>query len=323
MVLKVENLHTHMATRAGTVRALDGVDLEVAAGETIGIVGESGSGKTMTALSIMRMVPAPNGRIVDGHIWFEGEDLVTKSEAEMQRIRGNLISMIPQDPMTSLNPLFTVGDQLLESVRRNGRMSKKDAKDRAVELLRDVRIPDPAARLNNYPHEMSGGMRQRVVGAMALAGDPKVIIADEPTTSLDATVQLKYLQLLERIQEETGVAIIFITHDFGVVAKICDKVAVMYAGRIVESGDVRQLFNEPAHPYTRALISSLPTLDEEDTDKLPAIAGQPPEPTNLPEGCSFSPRCPSVHSACTEKPPKFETAVGHESRCWLSLEKTA
>ncbi len=238
----------------------------------------------------------------------------------MTRIRGRRIAMIPQDPMTSLNPVYTIGDQLQESIRKAGPIGKGAATERATELLREMKIADPAARLGNYPHQMSGGMRQRVVGAMAIAGVPQLLIADEPTTSLDATVQLQYLHLLKRIQERTGVAIIFITHDFGIVAKMCDRVAVMYAGKIVETGTVRDVFNAPAHPYTRALIASLPDLDD-DAERLPTVRGQPPEPLDLPVGCSFAPRCPAVHDRCVVDPPLLAAGEGHSARCWL-LEGT-
>jgi oligopeptide/dipeptide ABC transporter ATP-binding protein len=316
MVLRLEGLKTYLSTRAGVVKALDGVDLEVRSGETLGIVGESGSGKTMTALSIMRLVPEPAGRIVGGHIWFEGEDLVQKSQSEMTRIRGRKIAMIPQDPMTSLNPVHTVGSQMLESIQLVQHRSKTAASARAVRLLDEMNIADAAPRLRYYPHQMSGGMRQRVVGAIALAGMPTVLIADEPTTSLDATVQLQYLQLLQRIQKDTGLAIIFITHDFGIVARICDRVAVMYAGKVAELADVRELFSNPAHPYTRALIESLPNVDE-DVDVLPAIEGQPPDLARLPPGCSFAPRCPYAFERCHQDPPAFTVAEEHTARCWL------
>jgi oligopeptide/dipeptide ABC transporter ATP-binding protein len=315
MLLQLEGVRTHLSTRAGMVKALDGVDLAVARGEMLGVVGESGSGKTMTALSIMGLLP-PRGRIVDGHIWFEGEDLAQKSEHEMERIRGRGIAMIPQDPMTSLNPVYTIGDQLAESIHKAGPITKAAASQRAIELLREMNIADPAARLSNYPHQMSGGMRQRVVGAMAIAGVPSLLIADEPTTSLDATVQLQYLHLLKRVQERTGVAVIFITHDFGIVAKICDRVAVMYAGRIVESGPVREVFAAPSHPYTQALIASLPDLNE-TLARLPTVEGQPPEPLDLPAGCSFAPRCPFAFERCSEMPPMLPVSDRHSARCWL------
>jgi oligopeptide/dipeptide ABC transporter ATP-binding protein len=315
-LLRLEGLKTQFSSRAGVVNVLDGVNLEVRSGETLGIVGESGSGKTMTALSIMRLVPEPAGKIVEGHIWFEGEDLVRKSQSEMTRIRGRRIAMIPQDPMTSLNPLYTVGNQILESINAVQRRPKAEARARARHLLHDVNIADAELRLKNYPHQMSGGMRQRVVGAIALAGTPSLIIADEPTTSLDATVQLQYLQLLQQIQRDTGAAIIFITHDFGVVAKMCDRVAVMYAGKIVELADVRELFDQPAHPYTKALIDSLPSV-ERDVEFLPTIKGQPPDLAALPPGCSFAPRCPHTFERCQQYPPAFTVSEGHIARCWL------
>jgi oligopeptide/dipeptide ABC transporter ATP-binding protein len=322
VVLRLEGLSTHFATPRGVVKALDEVDLEVRSGETLGIVGESGSGKTMTALSIMGLVPEPSGRIVGGHIWFDGEDLVTKTPREMAKIRGRRITMIPQDPLTSLNPVYTVGNQMLESIRMVRHEGAAAARSRAADLLTDVNIADAPLRLGDYPHRMSGGMRQRVVGAIALVGTPAVLIADEPTTSLDATVQLQYLQLLRRLQKEHGMAIIFITHDFGVVAKMCDRVAVMYAGRIVEVSKIRDLFNNPAHPYTKALIESLPSTDR-DLELLPTIGGQPPELEQLPPGCSFSPRCRHAFDRCREapQPPDFVVADDHSARCWL-LEHT-
>jgi oligopeptide/dipeptide ABC transporter ATP-binding protein len=317
VVMRLEGLKTYFSTRAGVAKGLDGVDLEVRSGETLGIVGESGSGKTLLALSIMGLVPRPAGRIVGGHIWFEGEDLVGKSRSDMTRIRGRKIAMIPQDPMTSLNPMYTVGNQLLESIRMARRESKADSLERARGLLKAVSIPDTTRQLGNYPHQMSGGMRQRVVGAIAMAGTPTILIADEPTTALDATVQLQYLELLRRIQRETGVAIIFITHDFGVVAKMCDRVAVMYAGKIVESARVRDLFDSPAHPYTTGLIASVPRVDE-DVEVLATVAGQPPDLIALPPGCSFAPRCPFAFDRCrTAFPPYFNLTENHSACCWL------
>ena len=248
-ILEVQDLRTHFFTRTGVVKAVDGVSFSLHPGETLGIVGESGCGKSMTALSIMGLVPQPAGRIVGGQVLLEGEDLLQMSTREMQQIRGREICMILQDPMTSLNPVYTVGNQLMETLRM-AKVGLKGLRDRAIEALARVNIASPESRMANFPHQMSGGMRQRVVGAIALAGVPKVLIADEATTSLDATIQLQYLQLLKDLQAETGLAIIFITHDFGVVAKMCDRVAVMYAGRIVESADVRSLFNNPSHPYT-------------------------------------------------------------------------
>lgn len=315
VILHVEGLKTYFYSRRGVAKAVDGVDLEVRKGETIGIVGESGSGKSMTALSIMRLVPAA-GRIVDGHIWFEGEDLVQKSQHDMERIRGRRIAIIPQDPMTSLNPVLTVREQLTESIRLTLPLSNDRPQDRALELLRMVSIADPKLRMSNYPHQMSGGMRQRVVGAIGIASSPQVLIADEPTTSLDATVQLQYLRLLKQIQDETGVAIIFITHDFGIVAEICDRVAVMYAGKVVEVATVRDAFDRPAHPYTRALIESVPTVDK-DVDVLPTIPGSPPTLDDLPVGCAFAPRCRYAFARCSSDPPDFLVGTQHRARCWL------
>jgi oligopeptide/dipeptide ABC transporter ATP-binding protein len=318
IVMRVEGLRTHLTTKAGIVKAVDGVDLDVRSGETLGIVGESGSGKSMTALSIMGLLPQPAGRIVGGHIWFEGEDLVAKSQEAMSKIRGRKIAMIPQDPMTSLNPVYTIGNQIEESIRlAQGRGSKTSARHSAVDLLSAVSIADPLRQLRSYPHRLSGGMRQRVVGAIAMAGALTVLIADEPTTSLDATVQLQYLEVLKRIQRDTGAAIIMITHDFGVVAKICDKVAVMYAGKVVESGPVREVFNNSSHPYTQALISSVPKIDE-DVDLLATIAGQPPDPLAMPPGCSFAPRCSHSFARCLESfPARFDLSAEHSASCWL------
>ena len=315
-VLDVQNLKTYFFTRTGVVKAVDGVSFSLMPGETLGIVGESGSGKSMTALSLMRLVPQPAGRIVGGKILFQGEDLVEKTQSEMQDIRGRDICMILQDPMTSLNPVFTIGNQLVETVRQGERQSSSGLKARAIELLQKVKIASPETRMNAYPHQMSGGMRQRVVGAIAIAGAPKVLIADEATTSLDATIQYQYLTLLKELQAETGMSIIFITHDFGIVAKMCDRVAVMYAGRVAENSDVRELFNNPAHPYTEALMRSVPNVDEE-VDYLYSIEGQPPALDNLPPGCTFAPRCPYVFDRCNEEfPDLFHVGEGHSATCW-------
>jgi oligopeptide/dipeptide ABC transporter ATP-binding protein len=285
-------------------------------GETLGIVGESGSGKSMTALSLMKLVPQPAGRIVEGKILFQGDDLVDKTPSEMQEIRGRDICMILQDPMTSLNPLFTIGSQVIETVRQGQNARKGGLKAKAIELLQKVKIPSPEVRMTNYPHQMSGGMRQRVVGSIAIAGAPKVLIADEATTSLDATIQYQYLALLKELQTETGMAIIFITHDFGIVAKMCDRVAVMYAGRIAEIADVRDLFNNPAHPYTEALMRSVPNVDEE-VEYLYSIEGQPPALDNLPPGCTFAPRCPYLFDRCNEAfPDLISVGDGHSATCW-------
>lgn len=314
-ILKVEDLRTHFFTRSGVVKAVDGISFEIRPGETLGIVGESGSGKSMTAWSILGLVPQPAGRIVGGRILFRGEDLLTKSDSEMREIRGKSICMVMQDPLTSLNPVFTVGEQLLECLRMDFGRAARGLLAKATDLLVNVRIPAPESRITSYPHQMSGGMRQRVVGAIAIARSPSLLIADEPTTSLDATIQLQYLRLLKDIQAETGAAIIFITHDFGIVARMCDRVAVMYAGKLVEQADVVQLFDTPAHPYTEALLKSVPNLNE-DVDMLPSIEGQPPSPDALPPGCSFGPRCPYVFDRCEEYPDEFTVAPSHVTRCW-------
>jgi len=315
-VLDVQGLKTHFFTKTGVVKAVDGVSFTLMPGETLGIVGESGSGKSMTALSLMQLVPQPAGRIVAGKILFQGEDLVHKTQSEMQDIRGRDICMILQDPMTSLNPLFTIGSQVLETVRQRQGGRRSGLMDRAIELLQKVKIPSPEIRMTNYPHQMSGGMRQRVVGSIAIAGSPKVLIADEATTSLDATIQYQYLALLKELQAETGMAIIFITHDFGIVAKMCDRVAVMYAGRVAEIADVRDLFNNPAHPYTEALMRSVPNVDEE-VEYLYAIEGQPPALDSLPPGCTFAPRCPYVFDRCYEEfPDLINVGEGHSATCW-------
>jgi oligopeptide/dipeptide ABC transporter ATP-binding protein len=316
-VVDVRNLHTHLVTRWGTVRAVDGVSFTVSAGETLGLVGESGSGKSMTCLSIVRLVPRPAARIVGGSVLLDGEDLMTKSEPEMQRLRGRKVGMILQDPMSSLNPVFSIGRQVREPVAMYHGLRGQALGERAAELLAAVRIPSPAERLRAFPHQLSGGMRQRVVGAMAIAAPPRLLIADEPTTSLDLTIQAQYLQLLEELQRKHGLAMIFITHNLGIVSKICDRVAVMYAGRIVEMGPVRQIFTSPAHPYTRALLESIPRLGAR-TSRLTAIEGQPPDLARLPPGCAFAPRCPQVMERCrVEAPPEMTVAPGQVARCWL------
>ncbi len=314
VILRVQDLKTHFFTRTGVVKAVDGINFQVKRGETLGIMGESGSGKSMTARSILGMVPHP-GRIVGGSINYLGENLLEKSRGEMRDIRGSGICMVMQDPLTSLNPVFTVGDQLVETLNLEYNEPKRSLRDRAMRLLENVQIPAAADRLNNFPHQMSGGMRQRVVGAISISRAPNLLIADEPTTSLDATIQLQYLRLLKDLQAQTGAAIIFITHDFGIVARMCDRVAVMCAGRIVEQSDVEDMFDRPAHPYTEALLQSVPDLDV-DVDMLPSIKGQPPSLDALPESCSFAPRCPHAWDRCEEYPLEFPVAPGHVSRCW-------
>ncbi|HZA21930.1 MAG TPA: ABC transporter ATP-binding protein [Dehalococcoidia bacterium] len=321
-ILEVEDLKSYFFTRTGVVKAVDGVSFSLMPGETLGIVGESGSGKSMTALSIMGLVPQPAGRIVGGRILFQGEDLVQKTQAEMQHIRGREICMILQDPMTSLNPVFTVGNQLIETIQQNRQQDRTaNLKSRAIELLQRVKIASAEIRFSNFPHQMSGGMRQRAVGAIAIAGSPKVLIADEATTSLDATIQYQYLNLLKELQQDTGMSIIFITHDFGIVAKMCDRVAVMYAGKIAELADVRDLFNHPSHPYTEALMRSVPNVDEE-VEYLYSIEGQPPALDNLPTGCTFAPRCPYVFDRCREEfPVAIQVGAGHMATCWKLVGK--
>ena len=316
VILEVNDLRTYFFTRNAEVKAVDGVSFKLRQGETLGIVGESGCGKTITALSLLRLVPKPAGRIVGGEILLNGDDLLQKSDEEMRHVRGRQISMILQDPQTSLNPVFTIGNQLLESLTLARRGSRRNLVQRAVEALRRVNVAAPERRLEDFPHQMSGGMKQRVVGAIAMALEPVVIIADEPTTALDVTIQLQYLRLLKEIQASTGLAIIFITHDFGVVARMCDRVAVMYAGRIVEQGDVRDLFNNPSHPYTQALINSVPKL-EERVDRLYSIEGQPPMLWDLPVGCRFADRCQHVRERCVlEYPPSHSVKEGHSADCW-------
>ena len=315
-ILRVEDLQTHFFNRTSVVKAVDGISFELRRGETLGIVGESGSGKSMTAWSILGLVPQPAGRIVGGRILYQGENLLEKSSAEMRDIRGKGICMVMQDPSTSLNPVFTIGDQVYETLNMDFRQSRANLKQRAIDILSSVRIPAPERRLASFPHQMSGGMRQRVVGAIAMSRGPNILIADEPTTSLDATIQLQYLTLLKDIQARTGAAIIFITHDFGIVARMCDRVAVMYAGKIVEQASVLQLFDSPSHPYTEALLRSVPDLDDQ-VDYLPSIEGQPPSLDDLPPGCSFAPRCPYVFGRCEEYPPEFQIEPGHTARCWL------
>ena len=318
-ILDVQDLQTYFFTRSGVVKAVDGVSFSLMPGETLGIVGESGCGKSMTALSIMGLVPQPAGRIVGGRVLFKGEDLVQKSNSEMQHIRGREICMILQDPMTSLNPVFTVGNQLEETLRIDAEQARSGLRGRAIELLEKVKIASPDTRIASFPHQMSGGMRQRVVGAIAIAGSPALLIADEATTSLDATIQYQYLALLKELQQDTGMAIIFITHDFGIVAKMCDRVAVMYAGRVAEMADVRDLFNHPSHPYTEALMKSVPNV-EEDVDFLYSIEGQPPALDDLPLGCSFANRCPYVMDRCIEEfPTEVPVAEGHMATCWKLL----
>jgi len=316
-VLQVAGLQTHFFTFGGTrvVRAVDGIDFTLRVGETLGLVGESGSGKTTTCLSIVGLLPRA-ARIVGGRVVFEGEDLTRKSQRELRRIRGRRIAVILQDPMASLNPLFTIYRQVAEPAFFHQHLRGRPLRERVQGLLRAVRIPSPEWRMREYPHQMSGGMRQRIVGAIALSGGPRLVIADEPTTNLDVTIQAQYLDLLKDIQRETGVALIFVTHNLGIVAKMCDRVAVMYAGKIVEQAPVRELFDSPKHPYTRALLGSMPRLGSKEP--LYSIRGQPPNLANLPAGCAFHPRCPDVMPRCmTEEPRDFRPGDGSVARCWL------
>jgi oligopeptide/dipeptide ABC transporter ATP-binding protein len=301
------------------VKAVDGVSFSVEAGETLGLVGESGCGKTTTCHSIFRILP-PGAEVMGGSVTFAGEDLMQKSPRDMRRIRGRDMAMILQDPMASLNPLFTIFDQVAEPAYFHRGLRRQPLRRRVVDLLHMVRIPSPDTRMHEYPHQMSGGMRQRIVGATALAGGPKLIIADEPTTNLDVTIQLQYLNLLKDLQRQTGVALIFVTHDLGIVAKMCDRVAVMYAGKIVEQGAVRTIYNHPQHPYTEGLIKSVPRIGSKAD--LYAIPGQPPDLANLPPGCAFAPRCrEALAVCCRDEPEEIALADGHTSRCWLPVQE--
>ena len=316
VVLSVEDLRPHFTTRWGTVKAVDGISFDLRKGETLGIVGESGCGKSVTMLSLMRLIPVPPGQIVSGKIVLDGEDIVPISEQEMAEIRGSKIALIIQDPMTSLNPVFSIGNQVEEAIEIHQDIPKQSIMDRALEVLRKVNIPAAETRVKDYPHQMSGGMRQRVVGAIGISCQPQVLIADEPTTSLDVTIQAQYLKLLKDIQKDSDLSIIFITHDFGIVAKMCDRVAVMYAGRIVEHGSVRDIFNNPSHPYTEALLASVPRMDRV-VDRLFSIEGQPPPLHDLPVGCAFADRCPVVMDKCRESYPEIKAVSdGHTAACW-------
>ncbi len=316
--LEVKGLKTHFITRRGVVKAVDGVTFSVGEGETLGIVGESGCGKSVTCLSILRLVPAPAGRIVAGEIFIDGENLLLKSPKEMRKIRGAKVSMILQDPMTSLNPVFTIGNQVAEPIKIHQHLDKKTVWEKAKEMLALVKIPLPEVRVMEYPHQMSGGMRQRIVGAMALSCQPRLLIADEPTTALDVTIQAQFLQLLKSIQREFDLSLIVVTHDLGIVAKVCDRVVVMYAGKIVENAPIREIFNAPKHPYTIALMNSLPKMDH-NLKRLPSIEGQPPDLGDLPPGCGFAPRCPRVMEICKQEfPSESVLDQGHAMSCWLA-----
>jgi oligopeptide/dipeptide ABC transporter ATP-binding protein len=319
-LLEVRNLETHFPTRAGLVRAVNGISFSLDSGELLGLVGESGCGKSITALSIMRLIAAP-GKIVGGEILFDGKDLLNFSDAEMRQIRGDDIAMIFQDPMTSLNPVFTVGEQIAEALRLHRNLSRKAARAAAIEAMGEVSIPDPARRIDDYPHQLSGGMRQRVMIAMALACDPKLLIADEPTTALDVTIQAQILELLDELRKHRELAVLLITHDLGVVAEVADRVAVMYTGRIVEESAVAELFARPKHPYTEGLLRSVPKLTSATVakaERLETIEGVVPSPTDLPPGCHFAPRCPYRMPRCTEEEiPLYNLEGEVKVRCVL------
>ncbi|MDI3480921.1 MAG: peptide/nickel transport system ATP-binding protein [Tepidanaerobacteraceae bacterium] len=314
-LVEVRNLKTYFFTDDGIVPAVDGVDFCIKKGETLGIVGESGCGKSVTSLSLLRLVPNPPGKIVEGEVFFKGENLLKKTESEMRKIRGNDISMIFQEPMTSLNPVFTVGEQISEAIELHQGLSKRDAMAKAVEMLKMVGIPSAEQRVREYPHQMSGGMRQRVMIAMALSCNPALLIADEPTTALDVTIQAQILELMKDLKERLGTAIMLITHDLGVVAEMAENVLVMYAGKVVEYADVKTIFKNPKHPYTVGLLGSIPRLDE-PKEKLYVIEGAVPNPFNMPSGCRFHPRCPEAREICRMREPELLQLDGHQVRCW-------
>jgi oligopeptide/dipeptide ABC transporter ATP-binding protein len=316
MVLEVHNLHTHLHLKRGILRAVDGVSLSVGEGETLGLVGESGSGKTLTGLSLLRLLPKGSGRIVEGSIKLDGQELTTLSDSAMaQTIRGRRIAMIMQDPITSLNPVFSIGDQVSNPLRSHNIAQGTALRSKVIEVLTQVRIPSAEKRLGDYPHQFSGGQRQRVVAAMAIGCTPRLLVADEPTTALDVTIQVQIIALLRQIQADTGTGIILITHDLGVAASLCHRIAVMYAGRIVETGPVRRIYKSPSHPYTQALLAAIPRLGDKRA-RLQAIPGQPPSLIDPPGGCRFAPRCPARMEKCAEQPPTVTLADGHEAACW-------
>jgi oligopeptide transport system ATP-binding protein len=320
-ILEVKDLKTSFYIHLGEVQAVRGVSFSVDKGEAIGIVGESGSGKSVTSMSIMKLLQFP-GKIKDGEIIFKGENIVKKSDKEMMSIRGNEIAMIFQDPMTSLNPVFTIGDQIMEAIRRHQGLNKKDAKEKAIDMLRLVGIPSPETRVDNYPHEFSGGMRQRAMIAIALSCQPDLLIADEPTTALDVTIQAQILELMKDLKDKVNTSIILITHDLGVVADVCSRIVVMYGGLIMEEGTSEEIFYDPKHPYTMGLLKSIPRLDLGEKQRLIPIEGTPPDLIKPPVGCPFASRCPYAMKICKEhRPPYFEVSKGHRSMCWLLHEK--
>lgn len=317
-ILQVNDLRTYFNTDEGVVKAVDGVSFELHKGETLGLVGESGSGKSVTNLSIMRLIPMPPGRIMGGQAWLDGEDLLKKAEPTLRTIRGKKISMIFQDPMTSLNPFLRISTQMIETIRLHEGLARKDARSKAIEMLKMVGIANPTKRIDAYPHQFSGGMRQRVMIAIALSCNPEIIIADEPTSALDVTIQAQILELLKRLSAEFGTSVIMITHDLGVVAGMCDTVAVMYAGRIVERGPVSAIFGDPKHPYTQGLIKSVPRLDTAGKGRLYSIEGQPPNVINMPDCCPFHPRCAYAMDVCRKKYPSTTNVdEARDVNCWL------
>ncbi len=315
-LLEVKNLRTYFRTEDGVARAVDGVSFSVDRGETLGVVGESGCGKSVTALSVMGLIPSPPGTIEGGEILFDGDDLTTYSDDQLRKVRGNDVSMIFQEPMTSLNPVFTIGDQIDEAILLHQGVTKEEARKRAIEMLKLVGIPAAEQRYSEYPHQLSGGMRQRVMIAMALSCNPKLLIADEPTTALDVTVQAQILELMNKLQEELGMGMMMITHDLGVIAEVCDRVAVMYAGKIVEYADVDPIFYSPRHPYTIGLLNSIPRLGDR-VEKLATIEGTVPPPTDWPKGCHFCTRCQWADDLCwNDEPQLVEVDTGHQVACW-------
>lgn len=316
MLLSVRDLSTDFPLKKGVVHAVEGVSFQVDEGEILAIVGESGSGKSVTSLSVMGLLAEP-GHVASGEIEFQGRDLVGLSERAYRQLRGNDMAMIFQEPMTSLNPVYRVGNQIVEAIRTHEKVSKKEARERAIDLLRKVGIPSPEARIDDYPHQMSGGMRQRVMIAMALACNPKLLIADEPTTALDVTIQAQILDLLRRLRDETGMAVLLITHDLGVVSETADRVVVMYCGQVVEEAEVRTLFDHPMHPYTLGLLKSIPRLEDDDSKRLYMIKGMVPNPLEMPPGCHFSDRCDSCMDICRQKMPDIVDVGGHKVRCFL------
>jgi len=324
VILQVKDLRTYFNTDEGVVKAVDGITFDLRKGETMGIVGESGSGKSVTNLSIMNLIPNPPGKIMGGEVLFHGEDLLKMGEKQIQVIRGNKISMIFQDPMSSLNPFLRISTQMVETIMLHQKLDKKAAKEKAVEMLRLAGIPAPEKRIDNYPHQFSGGMRQRVMIAMGLSCNPEILIADEPTSALDVTIQAQILELMQDLSRRLGTAVIMITHSLGVVAGMCDSICVMYAGRVVERGSTADIFKEPKHPYTRGLIQSVPRLDKENAERLYSIPGQPPNVIDLPPCCPFFPRCANAMDMCKKKyPPLTDFGSGHCASCWLYADSKA